>query len=41
VTVPPHFVEQTDGVWQTPDFANADHQIVIAYTGGPGALEIR
>lgn len=41
LNVPPYFIEQADGTWQTSDFADADNQIVITYAGGPGALEIR
>lgn len=29
------------GVWETPDFANADRQIVIFYDGGIGELNVR
>jgi hypothetical protein len=49
VSLPDHFVQQSgeshtvgqSGVWQTPNYDEADRQITIAYEGGVGALNIQ
>lgn len=41
VDVPEHFVQTEDDIWETPDFANAERQIVIDFEDEVGSVRVR